>query len=370
MYLWLTLSATEYLGAAEIMMAMNLATVVDVWGKVPYSQAFFLETLKPKYDEDKALYDSVKTLLDKGIANLQKEGSTQEMGDDDFFYQGNIDQWVRLGYMLKARYLNHYSKLSSYPSSDILSAVDKGFTSNDDDAQIIYTQKNQNPWYGIANANAGLILGGWLSDHIINQMNGTTYGVFDPRIKAYTDTTDNGTYVGTRNGAGRGAAPPAGARCVLPTDGFYSSPTSPVVLASYAEQKFIEAEAAFRSGNKTRAYKAYLAGIAANMDKLGVSFSEEQQYLNNSEVAVGASGLTLGLIFKEKYTAMFLQPEAWVDARRHDYQYKDMKVPKNLNPKLNGHFIRRLVYPNSEINRNGKNVPDITLSDRIFWDKK
>lgn len=368
------IGATEYQGAAEIMLAMNLATVVDVWGNVPYGQAFFLQTLTPKYNEDAALYDSVMTLLDDGIADLQKSESSQEIGDDDFMYQGDTGKWTRLGYMLKARYLNHLSKLSDYSPKDILNAVDKGFQSNDDDAQVgstAFSESDVNPWYSIAQANAGLILGGWLSEQIVNQMNGTTYGVFDPRIKAYTDTTDDGTYKGTRNGAGRGGdTPPSGARNVLPEDGFYSSEDSPIVLASYAEQKFIEAEAAFREGNKIRAYKAYVAGIQANMDKLGVSSSEEQQYLNDSKVAVGASNLTLNLIFKEKYAALFLQPESWVDARRHDYQYKDMKVPENLNSNLNGHFARRLVYPNSEINRNEKNVPNVTMSDRIFWDKK
>jgi len=64
-----------------------------------------------------------------------------------------------------------------------------------------------------------------------------------------------------------------------------------------------------------------------------------------------------------------LHPEAWVDARRHDYGYENFDLPANLNPDLNGQFIRRLRYPDSELGRNGSNVPEVTLLDRIFWDE-
>jgi hypothetical protein len=72
---------------------------------------------------------------------------------------------------------------------------------------------------------------------------------------------------------------------------------------------------------------------------------------------------------KEKWVAMFLHPETWNDARRFDYGYKDMTLPENLNPELNGNYIRRLAYPDSEVSRNGNNVPNVTLLDRIWWDQ-
>ncbi len=365
--------ATEYLGAAKIMMALNLATVVDAWGSVPYSEAFFVETLTPAYDDDQALYDSVFVLLDEGIQALQAGNSTVSLGEDDFIYQGDITQWVRLGHMLKARYLNHLSKQSSYDPNAVLAEIDQAMTSNEDDAQVEYYQEQINPWADVAIDNSNLLLGGWLSEQIIKHLDGTTYGVVDPRIESFTDTTDLpdvANYVGTRNGAGRGDAPEQGARNVLTINTFYAQRTSPVLIATYAEQKFIEAEAAFRDNQATRAYNAYLAGIEAHMDKMGIEESAKNDYMTDPIVAVGESGLTLDLIFKEKYTAMYLHPEAWVDVRRYNYQYEGMEVPENLNPDLNGQFIRRLVYPDSETQRNSENVPDITLLERIFWDQE
>jgi hypothetical protein len=72
---------------------------------------------------------------------------------------------------------------------------------------------------------------------------------------------------------------------------------------------------------------------------------------------------------REKYVALFLHPETWVDARRYNYSYANMTIPANLNQDLGGEFIRRLGYPDSETQRNGQNVPDVNLTDRLFWDQ-
>jgi hypothetical protein len=170
------------------------------------------------------------------------------------------------------------------------------------------------------------------------------------------------------NGAGRGDASEQGARSTLVTGTFYADRTAPILLITYAEQKFIEAEAALGT-NATQAYAAYLEGISAHMDKIGVEEADKDAYLANPAVSVGEGNLTLDLIMKEKYIAMFLNPEAWADARRYDYQYKNMTVPANLNPALNGQFIRRVIYPESETTRNGSNVPQVTLADPLWWDQ-
>jgi hypothetical protein len=59
-----------------------------------------------------------------------------------------------------------------------------------------------------------------------------------------------------------------------------------------------------------------------------------------------------------------------INEREMFHAASTMKTPVNLNPDLNGQFIRRLVYPNSETQRNSANVPEVTLSDRIFWDQE
>jgi len=124
-----------------------------------------------------------------------------------------------------------------------------------------------------------------------------------------------------------------------------------------------------RSNKPNEAYDAYLEGIEAHMKKLGVSSADMNNYITNPVVAVGAGNLTLETIFKEKYIALFLNPESWVDARRNDYNYEDFTIPENHNTALGGQLIRRLDYPDSEYERNAANVPDVDLLTKIWWDQ-
>lgn len=359
--------AKHYQGAAQILTALNLATTVDAWGDVPYSEALNFQTITPKYDNDEELYKTILNLLDWGINNLSQETDIS-IGDDDFIYKGDAGKWVKLGHMLKARYLNHLSATGSYDPNGILEALDNGFGDNADDAQVIYFEEEFNPWGQVAIDNDNLYLNGWISEQFVHSMDGTLYGAVDPRMPFMIGATDNGEYIGVKNGAGRGNAPESGARSTLTTDDFYSSKLSPMLIATYFEQKFIEAEAAYKI-DKGRSYAAYLDGIRANMRKLNVAENDIEAYISSPSIGVGEGALTIANIFEEKWKAMFLQPESWVDARRFNYNYTDFEVPDNLNPTLNGNFLRRLKYPDSEVSRNGSNVPDVTLLDRVFWDQ-
>ncbi|MBY5950560.1 SusD/RagB family nutrient-binding outer membrane lipoprotein [Algoriphagus marincola] len=359
--------ANHYLGAGQILMALNLGMTVDIFGDVPFSESFNFETVTPAYDSDEQLYQQVLSLLDQGIANLQGETAIS-IGADDFIFGGDIDKWIRFGNSLKARFLLHTKETSTYNANEVLAAVSAGFQSNDDDAAVTFFEQRFNPWAQVAINNSNLLLGGWISEQFVQALDGTSYPTVDPRLPLMIGTTDEGEFIGTVNGAGRGDAPEQGARSTLIPGQFYTSTTSPLLIATYAELKFIEAEAALAS-DPARAYSAYLAGIEAHMDMLGVSEEDKVAYLADESVSVGAGSLTMDEIMKEKWVAMFLHPETWNDARRFDYAYKDMTLPENLNPELNGNYIRRLAYPDSEVSRNGNNVPNVTLLDRIWWDQ-
>jgi len=191
--------------------------------------------------------------------------------------------------------------------------------------------------------------------------------VFDPRLPQIATLTKFGDYRGTRNGAGRIGTGTDDEESYLSVTGAYSKINAPLPIVTYAEMKFIEAEAAFRSNDKHRAYEAYIAGIEANMEKVGVDAASAENYVNDGTVSVGESNITLDLIFKEKYVAMMLNPEAWTDARRYDYQYKNFTLPQGAALTT---FIRRLDYPQVEISRNGANVPAVGGQDeRLAWDK-
>jgi len=102
------------------------------------------------------------------------------------------------------------------------------------------------------------------------------------------------------------------------------------------------------------------------MEKLGVDPAAIDNYWNDPVVSVGSGNLTIDEIMKEKYIATFLNPETWNDARRYDYQYADFEAP--VNSALGGEMIRLVRYPDSELQRNEANVPNRSMTDRVFWD--
>lgn len=365
--------ALHYLGAAKILKAINLGLVLDLWGDVPYTEAFRGEFLQPAYDDDETLYNELISLLDQGISDLKAENQEVTLGDDDFIFQGDLDGWIQMAYSLKARYLLHMSNTVKFNADDVLAAVANGISSNAYNADISYFSLGTdvyNPWAKVARNQESLILDGWISEQLVDAMNGTTFGVVDPRMPRMFGDTDEGEFIGVENGAGRGPnADVSGDRSVLERGTFYASDNSPILVITYAETKFIEAEAALADNDPDRAYDAYLEGIRAHMEMIGVAAPDITSYIDNNEVSVGVEDLTIDHIMKEKYVAMFLHPEAWTDARRYNYQYQDMTLPANHNPALNGQFVRRLIYPDTERSRNGRNVPDVSALDRVWWDQ-
>lgn len=354
-----------YTGVADILMALHINTASNLWGDIPYSEAFLgVENLTPRLDNQEVLMDTCLNLLNAGITALQQPDADGELDESsDFIHHGTAGAWIKTAHALKARMLNQLSKTSKYNATDILAELSAAYTGNDDDAEVTVFE-TRNPWCSVAIANEGLNLDGFLSAYFVNAANGNTYGVADPRLPLITDTTQFGDYRGTVNGKGRIGSGIDHEECYLVSDKWYSSPSSPLQIITYAETKFIEAEAYFRNGDKPNAYAAYLAGIQASMDKMGVSSAAT--YINNPVVSTGADNLTLQLIMKEKYIACFLSPVTWDDMRRMDYDYTGFTLPVGA---LLSTFIRRMNYPNDELSRNGKNIPEVKLTDHLWWDQ-
>ncbi|MGI8952436.1 MAG: SusD/RagB family nutrient-binding outer membrane lipoprotein [Chitinophagaceae bacterium] len=360
-------SLNAYIGVADILLALHINMSTNLWGDVPYSNAFLgVSNLTPKFDNQQALFDTCLTLLDAGITALQQPDASGELdAPSDFIHAGNADAWIKTAHAIKARMLNQLSKTSNYNADNILAELSSAYASNTDDAQVT-SFAVRNPWAQVAINNAGLNLDGWLSTYFVNATDGVTYGVFDPRLPLITDTTQYGDYRGTPNGQGRTGTGTEQKECYISVDKWYSSTNSPLQIITYSECKFIEAEAAFRKGDKVTAYSAYMAGILANMQKMGVSDSAILRYTTSSVVNVGSANLSLALIMKEKYVACFLSPLTWDDMRRFDYNYKNFTLPVNA---VITTFIRRMNYPTVEISTNGDNVPSVQLTDHLWWDQ-
>ncbi|MFN3306218.1 MAG: SusD/RagB family nutrient-binding outer membrane lipoprotein [Candidatus Kapaibacteriota bacterium] len=337
------LNSPHYKGAAQVLMAFSLGMWTDLMGDIPYSDAFKgTNNLTPKYDTQEQIYNSILELLDRAIENLKSTTSVLKPGADDFMYGGKVAQWIKAAYTLKSRYYLHLKKYD-----EALAALKNGFTSNDDDMQLSFTDKETeaNPLYQFDVQRGDVNMGPKLME-LMNQFN-------DPRRPFFAKKDDNGQY--SENS---------------PLGPFYASINSPVPFITYVEAKFIEAEIQLAKGNKNAAYNAYKEGILASMKKVGVADPDAQAYFNQPSVDVGESNLSLEDILTQKYIACFFSPEVYTDWRRTGYP--------TLTPVKGNTVPRRFPYPQSERLYNFQNVkavapnfqnPDFIFTEKLWWDK-
>lgn len=346
-----------YVGIAKTLMAYNLGLATANWENVPFTQAD-TKNFSPSYDSQQAVYGSIQKLLDEAITELAKNTGTKP-STDDMVYGGDAAKWTRLAYSLKARYAMHLSVQNPQTAAQAaLAALQNGMKSNDDDFQLKYNSKNLGPWYSrVALANSTANVSITYGSTFVDLMNGKIQSVVDPRLPIVVSLKKGATtYSGNAPGTGSGST------VDFNTTSWHSTVNSPIVMMTFAETKAIEAEARFlanggsisSTGSTSDAYAAYLEIAKANMQKVGVTTGNADKYLAATDVAVGASKLTLLNIMREKYKAMFLIGDIWTDLRR--YNYLDLPLPSNINPDIAGKRIQRMKYPSSELTRNVKNA--------------
>lgn len=392
-------NSSHYLAIAKVLKAINIGATTDIYGDVPYSEATLAgQNFTPKYDSQQSIYTDVIKLLDEAIALFSSPNtSTFAPGGEDLIYAGNIPKWTKAAYTFKARYQLHLSKINGAVATGNAVAISlaKGFTANTEDFQIKYNSVNVNPWY--AN-QLGLFAGNVLyaiSNQFVSYMNGGpvfpfTSVAMDPRMpllvdmRTYSSAGITGTqpttaagYAGTTNGTGSGSGSKIG------TEFFYSNPSAPTVILSFAEAKFMEAEAQFlinggsatTTGTNAAAYAAYKAGIIANMTKLGVTAISQNAYLTDTSIDKGAAALELKDIMRQKFIALFLNPETFNDYRRYEFStnvFKGLAIPVNTDPINGGKWIRRFVYSTNERGSNASNYSANfkPMVAPVWWDKQ
>ncbi len=369
--------AWGHVGIAKIMTATGLGYLTDVYGDTPWTEALQVATItSPIYDTQEQIYNTIFTLLQEAIVDLDKTALVT-VGAEDLVFGGDHGKWKATANLLLARYNNHLSKMDpSGSAASVLGYVNAakaaGLASNAGNYNMTYSSSDVtflNPWYNLWTNN--LIIAG---ENFVNLLLDSD----DPRALAYWDTQafpviGGATFnpiVGKPNGE------PTGGSSYSPVgpNTFYGKQDSPVLIATYFELLFIEAEAAMRSNDATRAATAHNAAIEASMNMLratilvnGTPEADITAYIEAYGSETNAT-ITIEKIMTEKYKAMFtMNVETWVDLRRHDFQYPSyLALPANA--KLN-EFPRRALYPQTEIQNNADNVPSgQTMTSRLWWD--
>ena len=197
----LTTIATEgnnlvHLGAAQVMEAYTMMTLVDLFGDVPYTDGLQGgNQLSPSPDSGSSIYTAALGLLDSAIGNLSNTSSVGLPGND-VFYGGDAEKWIKAANSLKLRYYLTTRLVNSDAASQINGLIGSVITDNADDFQFSYGTTRANP----DSRHPYYIEGYEISpgDYQSNYFMWSLYaekGFEDPRLPYYfyrqdTDTTD------------------------------------------------------------------------------------------------------------------------------------------------------------------------------------
>ncbi len=343
------MNAPAYKGIANVLKAYSMLMVTDAWGDIPWQQAhyYFGASGLPAYDDQEMVMNALLSTLDSAIVQLnrgQQQSAFIPDQNHDKIYGGDMDRWIRAAGVVRLRImLRLANKTNVYQA--LLEAINQEslFVDNADDMLYPFDgskPETTNPFYYYDNQVQSSRVGAFIVELL--QETG------DPRLPRYIKKNVQNQYVGARAGQSDYLASYAGPSV--------ASADAPVVMLSFAEQKFIEAEVYLRTNQQGLADKAFANAVRASLEYHQATNHEwENEHAETDNV-------TLEQIITAKYTALFLQPETWADFRRTGYP--------EFNPFTGEKIPRKFLYPQSELSGNQENVPPRgTIFDRIWWDQ-
>ncbi len=315
-------------GVGKVLMATALGQATDLWGDIPYTEAFKGNgDLKPAYDSQQSIYTTINLLLTEAIADLGTSNSANAIplgsSSNDVIYNGDKTKWIAAARSLRARYALHLSKKAGVDYAAIIADCNAGISSNANDLQVVFgtTESNANPLYQFDQQRGDVAPSSTFE----------TFAAGDPRLPVMA--------VGESFGS------------------FYGSIDSPVPFMTFVETKFILAEAQLRktAPDQTAANTAYDAAVNASLAKFGVS--DAAWLTNNTSGVLGNRNIQN--IIEAKYIALFLQTEAYNDYRRTGFPV--------LSPTAGTKIPSRFPYCTDERLYNAESLPSGITTDTPLW---
>ncbi len=352
-----------YQGISRVMKAMFLGVATDLWGDIPNRDALNgmggPANYNPKYDKQEDVIADIQTMLSEAVVLLSKASGDNTLlpADDDLIFGGDAAAWKATAQVLKARYYNRLSKKDAAGSatnalSALTDAYASGFTSNDANCNAIFgaNSNEYNQWYAYTQVDRiGYIkMGGIIAD-TMNVMN-------DPRLSFYVAKDDSGKYTGTSCVEGNGAASDVGK--------YLATQNAAFPLVTFAEAKFIEAEAKLRKADAAGAATAFNDAVLASVKQ--VTGANAGATYTTAYASETAASISLEKIMTQKYMSLFAQVEAYSDWRRTGIPTLEV----NTNA-VGGNSVvpRRLptVLEERLYNTNATNISDIRT--KVWWDQ-
>ena len=411
-----------HIGVARVLEAYLIVTLVDIFGKVPYSEALQgAANANPNVDDGDAIYQNAFDLIEQGINDISVSKAAGTM-PSDLFYNGDADKWIKFANTLKLKMYVQTRLVDNSVSNEINALISSGnlITSIADDFQFQYSSAvtpndSRNPYYTVNYDADGA--GDYLNSYYVNLLKADK-GFADPRLRYYfyrqtntTPTGDNlpcedkddsainfchlGDFYWTRDHGDDDGVPPDGPLRstyglypiggTFDDDSFMSGINNPgaggagifpIMLSSFS--KFLQAEAALML-NTTGDPKMLLeSAIQDSMDKVlnfqggatDPSFAASAQdvadyiaFVMTQYDAAATQNDRLNVIMKEYYIAL------WGNGIEAYNNYRRTSMPLDISDHVAtpGPFPRSFLYPANFVTLNSS-VSQKSVTEKVFWD--
>jgi hypothetical protein len=367
------------LAIIDILTVYTYGVLVQTFGDIPYTEALDLNKPLPKYDDGLTVCKDLLSRLNTAINTLSDADSNESFGLGDNIYQGDVTLWIKFANSLKLRMGMVLADVDASAKQIVEAAALNVFTSNSDNAKLIYlsANPNTNPVYTelVASGRHDFVPTNTLVD-IMNNLD-------DPRRYLYfiqmdTSSTDvpKFAFVGGENGASNNYYTNSHIADAL------NKPTFPATFFDYSEVEFLLAEAVERGYNVGgTAEEHYNKAIEASISDWGstdvnlAKYATKEvinTYLANPMVAYStAEGDFKQKIGVQSWIALYNRGlEAWTQWRRLDYPV--LVAPADAVSDVPVRYI----YPIQEQTLNGANykaasdkIGGDNVSTKLFWDK-
>lgn len=384
-----------YLAIGMIMKAYIMQNLVDCWGNVPYSEAFSAAdgVLKPKYDDQKAIYEDLIVKLDAAIALIEglPVDATEISGTSDVMFGGNVALWAKFANTLKLRILVHQSGMAgreTYIKGAIAKTAGIGYLGAGEGAMVnpgfLVSDSKMNPFYEVFYTASGTGQSD-ASGYYFAGKDGVEFLAAnnDPRLGRfylpYSGSSFAGNYLGQNPDVHPALVPSASSKLGYKADeaGYMiGTPTESAPLLTDFESLFIQAEAAERGFISGDPKAFYDGAITRSFVHMGLSEGDAATYLGQQKYTVNydLAPDKLVLILTQKWASLngIAPVEIWTDFRRSGIP-SFIHFTEDAN-KANERPPVRLLYPQREISVNNDNVVAVgaidAFSSKIFWQNR
>ena len=336
-----------YEGPALIMKAYMTAGLTDLFGDVPYFEAFngVNGTVTPAYDLQEDIYmneNGILDNLDKGIAAIENYSDVIPL-DGDILFNGDLEAWVRFANSLKIKHLVRISdKVDVSSQLQILFDDDNYMMMNSQNAIFNFTNTDPNS-FRLAQLRVGDFNNFVLSETmetILIDLNDTRISTF---FRPFSNSNSN-EFNGLLNGIDASQTSIALADYSLASAAFReNTSTLDANFITAWEVHFALAEAASKNIITANAQQLYETGVTLAFEYWNTELPTT--YLSGSAAYNAAGATPMQQIITQKWIGNVINGyEGWIEYRRTGFPNL-----QTISASLNNDLIPvRLPYPAEE----------------------